>query len=243
MAKKSLKERLQKKREELKTRSQSGNIFFIKADTTTRVRILPVGEDEEFVKEVTQFYLGSEIKGVISPTSLGEPCAIQEAYEELKSGDDDDKGLAKKFAPKQRYLAFCLIYKDEKGKEVDENSPKFILLTAGLYQDILDLYLDEDEWGDMTDPDEGYDLKLSRSGSTKTDTEYSVIACKNTPLPKAYNKEYDLEEEIKKIIPTYEETQETIAKFLNIEDDDEDEKPKKGSKKSPKKKLRKNDAD
>jgi hypothetical protein len=242
MAKKTLKERLQDKREELKTRSQSGNIFFIKADTTTRVRILPVGEDEEFVKEVTQFYLGSEIKGVISPNSFGNPCAIMEAYEELKdSNDDEDKTLAKKFAPRQRYLAFCLIYKDEKGREINDDSPKFVLLTAGMYQDILDLYLDEDEWGDMTDPDKGYDLKLSRTGSGKTDTEYSVVACKNTVLPKAFRKVYDLKDELKSIIPTYEETKEIAAKFLNIDTEDEEKADKK---KLGGKKLKKNsDAD
>ena len=232
MAKQTLKERLTKKREELKSRSQSGNLFFIKPDTTARVRILPVGEDEEFVKEVTQFYLGSEIKGVISPSSFGDPCAITEAYDELKqSKDDDDKNLAKKFAPRQRYVAFCLIYKDEKGKEIDEeNSPKFVLLTSGMYQSILDLYLDEDEWGDMTDAEDGYDIKLGRSGSGKTDTEYTVNPCKNTPLPKAFRKTYKIEDELKEIIPTYEETKSLIARFLNVDEEEKEEKePKKKS--------------
>ena len=239
MAKKALKERLQKKREELKSRSQGGNIFFIKPDTTTRVRILPVGEDEEFVKEVTQFYLGSEIKGVISPSSFGKPCAIMESYEELKdSKDDEDKTLAKKFAPRQRYLAYCLIYKDEKGKEIDENSPKWVLLTSGMYQDILDLYLDDDEWGDMTDPEKGYDLKLGRSGSGKTDTEYSVVACKNTPIPKPFKGVVDLGEQLKEIVPTYEETKEFVARFLNLDEEPDDE-----PKKSKKKLSRKSDAD
>jgi hypothetical protein len=240
MAKKLLKDRLKTRREELKAKSQSGNIHYLKADTTTRVRILPAGSEEEFVKEVTQFYLGNEIKGVISPVTFEEPCAIMEAYDELKaSKDDDDKALAKTFIPKQRYLAFCIIYKDQAGKEVDEqNSPKFIILTSGMYQDIIELYLDEDEWGDMTDPDKGYDLKLIRSGSGKMDTEYTVSPCKNTPMPKAFkNKEFNLDEEVKKIIPSYEETKDIIARFLNIPAEDEKEEKK------AKKKILKKDID
>lgn len=244
MAKKDLRARLKKRREELKSRSQSGNLVFIKADTTLRVRILPAGEDEEFIKEVTQFYLGGDIKGVISPVSIDEPCAIMEAYEELKnSEDEEDKSLAKKFAPRQRYLAFCLLYKDEKGKQIDEEKgPKFVILTSGMYQDIIDLYLDEDDWGDMTDPGkQGYDLKLSRTGSGKTDTEYSVTPCPKSALPKGVKFQYDIDKEFRAIIPTYEATKEIAAKFLNLpaEDDDDEDSPKKPKKTGSKKIIKK----
>ncbi len=225
MAKKALKERLEKKKAELKSKGGQGAIYFQKPDTTVRLRILNMGEEEEFVKEVTQFYLGSEIKGVISPDTFGEPCAIVEAFEELKnSDDDDDKELAGKFPPRKRYLAYCIFYKDLKGKEVDENiSPKFILLTSGQYQDILELYLDDDEWGDMTDLEDGYDLKLGRTGSGKTDTEYTVNPCKPTRIPKEYKKVYDLDEEVRKVIPTYEETEKYIAQYLGIDNEDEED--------------------
>lgn len=245
MVKKTLKDRLKKRREELKAKQQSGNVFFIKPDTTVRVRILPMGDENEFIKEVTQFYLGPDLKGVISPATFDEPCAVMETYQELKtSKDDDDKSLAKTFPPRQRYLAYCIIYKDEKGKEVNvDNSPKFVLLTSGMYQDILELYLDEDDWGDMTDTQDGYDLKLSRSGSGKTDTEYSVNPCKNTPAPKEYRgKVYNLDDEVRKIIPTYEETKELINKFLNLEPEEDDDEPK-NKKKKLGKKLHKSDAD
>ena len=229
MANQSLKERLKKEREDLKNKKNSGQILFLKDGQTRRARILNMGDEETFCQEVTQFYLGADIKGVISPSTFSEPCAIMESYEELKaSSDDDDKELAAKFPPRQRWLAFCAFYKDEAGKELDEqNSPKFILLTGGQYQEILDLYLDESEWGDMTDPETGYDLKLSRSGSGKTDTEYSVKPCKNTKAPKAFAKKvYSLEEEVRKVMPTYEQTQEMINKFLGLSHEDEDEKPK-----------------
>lgn len=228
MAKKGLKERMQDKQKELKERASSGNIIFLKPDTTIRVRILNMGEEEDFIKEVTQFYLGDEIKGVISPITFDQPCALFNAYKELREGDDEEKELSKKFNIRKRYLAYCVIYKDLKGKEVDENSPKFVLLSSTMYQQILEYYLDEDEWGDMSQTNmKGYDLKLKRTGSGKTDTEYTATACKNTLCPKPFNRKvYDLDKEVQKEIPSYEDTKEILDKFLG-EDISEEEKPKK----------------
>jgi len=241
-----LKERLKKKKAELKAKGNIGDIVFLKDGDERRIRILNMGKENEFIKEVNQFYLGGDIKGVISPQSFGEPCAINEAYEELKNSDEEDnRELANKFSPRVRYLAYCVFYKDKAGKELDENlSPKFVLLTSGMYQKIIEYYLDEDEWGDMTDPEEGYDLKLSRTGTGKTDTEYSVSPCKNTRAPKKFRKkEYDLDEEVHKIMPTYEETEMFRDQFLGLEkeEDDGEKKPKK--KKKLKKKIKKTDAD
>lgn len=235
MAKKNLRDRLKQKQKELKEKGSNSGMIFIKPDQTYRVRILNVGEENEFVQEITQFYLGSEIKGVISPSTFDEPCAIAESYDELKNSDDDsDKDLAKGFAPRPKYVALVILYKDEKGKVVDEqNSEKLILLTSGVYEDILELYLDEDEWGDMTNPKKGYDIKIKRTGSGKMDTEYTVTACKNTPTPAPYDKKvYDLTKKIKEITPSYEETKSYINQFLGLDDDD---KPKKKKKKLKKK--------
>lgn len=234
MAKKSLKERLKEKKAELKSRGTGGNIVFLKDGDDLRVRILNMGEENEFIQEVTQFYLGGEIKGVISPETFGEPCAIYEEFQKLKtSKDPDDKDFSKKFNIRKRYLAYCIIYKDSKGKEVDPDSPKFVLLANSMYDKIIELYLDEDEWGNMTDLDKGYDLKLKRTGSGKMDTEYSVSPCKETPWPKAFRgKVFNLEEEVRKLMPTYEETKELLARFLggSIPSDEEEDKPKKKKK-------------
>ena len=248
MTKESLKDRLRKKQSELKSKSGSGNILFLKDGQTVRARILPAGKEQEFVIEVIQFYLGSEIKGVISPATFGEPCAIYDAYNELKSSkDNEEKEMAKKFNPRRRYLAYCVLYKDGRGKEVDDNSPKFVLLTSSQYQKILDLYMDEAEWGDMTQLDDnGYDVKFGRTGSGKMDTEYTVSPCKNTACPKPFAKTYDIVQEVHKMMPSFEETKELLDKFLgssiaDVDDDSEDEEPKKGVSKKKIKKVKKND--
>ena len=178
MAKPSLKDKLRKKRKEL---SEKGgyNVLSVK-EGTTRIRILPI-EQEELAAEVTYFFLK---KGVYSAASVGEHCPIMDKYTELKnSKDDDDQELAKKLSPKKRYLIPVILYEDEKGKKIDKDkSGKLMLVTGGVYQNIIDLYLDEDEWGDMMDPKKGYDIKIIRTGKGQNDTEYTVSPCKRLML-------------------------------------------------------------
>lgn len=233
--------RLKKKKKELKERGKGNQNLIFQKEGTLRVRLRPTGEENDFVFEISQFYLGAEIKGVISPASIGQPCAIMEKYEELRDSDDpDDKEFAKRFSLRKRFLAPVVVYSDSKGKKVDkDNTGKMVMLVNSQYEKIIDLFLDNDEWGDMTDPKTGYDLKLIRTGTGQYDTEYDVQPCKPTPIPKAYRKEIDLEAEILKALPSYEETVEDLDKFLSGGvSDDEDDTPKK-KKKSKKKKRAK----
>lgn len=248
MAKKSLKERLRERQKALKSKG-NGRVLFQKADEEYRVRIISSGEEEEFVKEVVQFYLGGEIKGVFSPQTFDEPCALTEKYEELKSSKDpDDKELAKELSPRKKYLAAVLLCTDGKGKEYD-SEPKLIQLSQSQYSEIIDLYLDEEEWGDMTDLDSGYDLKLKRTGSGKMDTEYTVKPCKPNSVPEKYRPKelVSLDNLVREVIPTYEQTQEYVEQYLGSshdEDsaddvDDMSSKPKKEKSKKKPSKLKK----
>ena len=171
----------------------------------------------------------------------------------MKSSKDDvDKNLAKLIVPRRRYVIGGIVYDDEKGTKVGyEGKDKGVLVPSSVYQDIIDLYLDEDEAGDMTDYKTGYDIKIKRSGSGKFDTTYSATQCKPTKLDKKYQGQLDLESIVRSQIKSYEELEEILAKFLKEDHgDDEDEEPKKKKKKGihkdhymedeePKKKKRK----
>lgn len=236
--KKSLREKMKEKKKELESRGNSNQfVEYLKEEGTYRVRLLPpVDDDAEFIQEVTSFYLGKDLGSAYSPVSIGEPCALMEAYNELKeSNDEEDQEMAKNMSPRTSYLAPVIFYKDSKGKKVDDDrSGKLLKISKTSYQQIIDLYLDEDEWGDLTDPKNGYDIKITRTGKGKNDTSYDVKPCKNSPLPKSWRKPVDLDEMVKNVLATYDETVEKRDKYLGLEpDEDEDEKPKK--KKSSKK--------
>jgi hypothetical protein len=223
-----LRKKLQKKQEEIKKKSSGGGLgFFTIKEGTTRMRLLPVGEENEPGLEIKQVYLGQKIGGVILPSTFGLKCAITTKYEKLKaSKDPGDREIAEKLKPKSKYMVLAIRYKDDKGLELDEQAGvKPLILSGGQYNEIIEYFLD-DETGDMTDPLKGYDIKFKRSGKTMTDTEYSMVPCKPTKCPKSFRGPFDLEEEIKKIIPSYEETKDKLNEFLTgASGDEEDDEP------------------
>lgn len=236
----STRERMLKRKKELSERGKGSGIIFPK-EGTMRVRLMSQGPDKEIGLEVIQFYLGKDKGGVISPATFDEPCPFMEKYLELKESDDpDDKELAGKLSPRRRYIVGGTCYKDEKGKEIDpDRICKPILVPRQVYQDIIDLYLDEDDWGDMTDVENGYDIKITRTGKGMKDTNYSVTACPGRkPLDKKYRKDMDLEEIIRKQIPDYSKLEESLNEFLNGPSDGDEKPSKKVLKK--KKKVSKN---
>jgi len=233
-----LKKALRERRKEI-TKKKGGRIpYFTIKEGIQRMRILPTKGEQEFAVEAIFFWLGEKVGGVVSPATFGEPCAMMEAYEKLKnSKDPDDKEASKKIIPKKRFFIMHYKYHDEKGKNIDfESGAKLAIITSQLYGDILDLYLDEEEQGDMTDPDKGYDLKYKRTGTGQYDTEYSVTPCKPTPINKKFRgKTYDPARELKKIIPTYEKTVELVEEIFGSDFNKEKPRKKKKSLKAKKK--------
>ncbi len=212
-----MRKKLQKRQKELATKGGGKFNFMTFKEGTTRVRLLPIPEDSEFGVEVTYFFPNTDIGSIISPATFGEPCALMEAYERLKkSKDENDQDSAKLVAPKRRYMVFGYKYQDEKGKQVDmETGAKLMLLTNSVYQEIIDLYLDEDEAGDMTDAMKGYDLKIKRTGKGQFDTEYTVRKCNPTKRDiKFKGVIQDHEEAVRKVAATYEKTQEVVETLL-----------------------------
>lgn len=225
-----LRKKLLKRKKSLKERAGgNNNLIFLKADSTIRCRALPVGETAEPGREVVFFYLGNTVKGVISPATFGEPCAIMEYYNKLqKDNAEDDKQLLKDMKPKQRFALPVIKYMDLKGKQVDDaTGVKLMLLNNGQYQDVIDNFLDVDEWGDPTDVKSGYDFKFTREGKTQFDTKYSTKTCQKSPTPIKYRKQINIEDMIRKEIPTYAETKSKLNTFLGREEGEEGVKKKK----------------
>lgn len=236
---KDLRKRLLEKQKKLQEGSGDYKTILIKSGTN-RVRVLNPGAENDWAIEVIFFWLGDKLKGYFSPATFGEKCAVMKYYEKLKSSkDDDDQELAKAMKPKQRFIVPAIRYRDEKGKEIDvEIGIKPMPLIKDTYQQMLDLYLD-DEGGDFTDPINGFDFKIKKTGQGRVGTEYNAFKCNATKLPKEFRKEVDLEAMVRGILPTYEESKKILKQFLSgggpeIQDE-VDERPSKKNKKFKKK--------
>lgn len=231
-------EKMLARKKKLESRGSSSGLVFPK-EGTLRVRLKSPGDDKELGIEVVRFYIPG-VGGIISPATFDEPCPFMEKYQELKnSSDPDDKELAKKFVPSRRYVVGGIVYADDKGKQVDyDGKDKGVLIPSSVYQDIVDLYLDEDDAGDMTDPINGYDIKIIRSGSGKMDTTYSARNCNKSKLDKQYRGTIDLEKIVRDNIKSYDELATDLATYLNESHDDEEEVKPKNKKLKDKKKRR-----
>lgn len=235
----SIREKMMARKKALESKG-NGSIVFLK-EGTTRLRLMNQGPDKELGLEVIQFYLPGK-GGFISPATFNEPCPMMEKYQELKnSKNESDIELAKALSPRRRYIIGGTLYKDQKGKEVDtDNICKPILVSRSVYQDIVDLFLDEDDWGDPTDENEGYDIKITRSGKGKLDTNYTVTACPGKgPIDKKYRKEMDLEKIISSSCLSYEELEKTLDEWLSGSHDSPEEESTPSEEKILKKKKKK----
>lgn len=211
------------RKKQLESKGTNSGFVFPK-EGTLRTRLKSPGDDKELGIEIIQFYLNKEMGSVISPASFDEPCPFMDKYNELRSSkEEEDKELAKLLVPRRRYVVGGIVYEDDKGTKVGyDGKDKGILIPRAVYQDIIDLYLDEDEAGDMTDPKDGYDIKIIRSGSGQYDTTYSARACKPTKLEKQYQGIVDLEAIVRGQIKSYDELEDILSKFLKESPDDDE---------------------
>lgn len=106
------------------------------------------------------YYIGSN-PGILAPSQFGKPDPINELIRKLySSGKPDDRELAKKLQPRMRaYMPVIVRGQEDKGVQV-WSFGKIV------YQRLLGFFTDE-EVGDILDPSEGFDLKVTMQMSPK----------------------------------------------------------------------------
>lgn len=183
--------------------NSSGMTFIEIGDGRNVVRVLPPSDNMDSFAEEAWVHYGvgksdTNKKGtmVVCPKTHGDdkPCPVCEASAELKKlskkKDDAYDKQAKSFYRKKRVYYNAInraddlsVYekREEDGKQVwyntktdEKESPVKVLGTGiGVYKDILSLICDP-EYGDVTDPDEGLDLIITKTGSGQFNTKYDV---------------------------------------------------------------------
>lgn len=137
----------------------------------------PKGDSEYFYSDgYLHFGIGPDGKSVATcPKTWGqkEKCPICEMVEQLqKSKNKDDKKLADDIKAKRR------IYINVINRDDEEETPKVLPIGATIFKGLLETICDAD-YGDITDPDTGHDVTITRKGQGLK-TEYTVL-----PKPKA----------------------------------------------------------
>jgi len=131
------------------------------------VRLLPWKNNDGQPFKERWFYYNIGQGSILAPNQFGKSDPIQELINKLHaSGKKDDKELAKKLYPKMRAFAPVIV----RGQE--EKGVMLWSMSKGVYARLLEFFLDSDI-GDITDPKEGFDLKvkiLKQPGKMYADT-------------------------------------------------------------------------
>ena len=120
------------------------------------IRLLPFKDnDGQPFKERWFYYDIVDGPGILAPVKMGMPDPVNEFAQKLyKDGSDSSRELAKKLRPKMRAYAPVVV----RGEE--EKGVRLWAFGQMVYTGLLRLFLDED-YGDITDPKEGFDVKVS----------------------------------------------------------------------------------
>jgi len=147
------------------------------------VRIIPLTDNDgqPFYERYFYYNIGNN-PGLLTPHQFGKPDPINDLIVKLydESRANDNKAayeMAKKLRPKMRSYA-AVIVRGEEDKGV-----RLWAFGKMVYQQLLNKFLDED-YGDLTDVDEGWDVKVHcyKEGDKKWMTTDIDIKPKQTKL-------------------------------------------------------------
>jgi len=123
-------------------------------ESTVRIISFPNNDGQPFKERWFYYGIGNN-SGLLTPNQFGKPDPIQELITQLRSNENKESyELAKKLYPKMRCYA-AVVVRGEEDKGV-----RLWAFGKTVYQDLIKLMLDSD-YGDITDPDNGFDIKVS----------------------------------------------------------------------------------
>lgn len=187
------------------------------------VRFLPPHDsDGLFFKETAQHKIGDNY--YFCPKSEGDHCPICEKYKKLYDiGTDDAVALAKEIKPRKQYL-YNIIVKEELGEAYEDNTKVFVYMSGKmLYDALMDYFFDED-YGDLTDVESGYDFVINKEHGdlgfpsykkSKPRRNSSVMLEDDDDIEKVLEGIKDLNKEIE--LKSYDELKEALGHFLTEE--------------------------
>jgi hypothetical protein len=177
MASESLMQKMQARLAKLESQS---NQFYKMKEGLTRLRVLPSwrGPDEEFFLEVLQHRdVTPDVKVIICPMTVGESCPIDRLVSKLSVGDSHQQARAERMAAKSEFMMNVIPIAEGNPPVKLEPTVKLYRAPRSVLMELISFYTDG-EYGDFTDPKEGYDVLIRRTGQM-LNTKYTVRIAKS----------------------------------------------------------------
>lgn len=220
----TIQELIQQKRKEIEDKKNSTLKTFKPVNGKHRYRILPSWKEgspqffHDFGMHWIKDYVGGDKKlqsvYVCADKTFGEPCPVCEAISQAfkYATDDNVVEILKEAYAGQRYLMNVL---HRSGSEPE--TPQLMEIGIKIFAQICEII---EEFGDITDIEDGIDITISRSGSG-FDTEYLVVpAAKSDPVnPSVLEKLYDIDAYVAQANPAKEALAlKAVAGIIGVEE-------------------------
>lgn len=209
---------LQNKLSELQ--KKGNDAIFKPEEGDTIIRIVPLQGSPENPFQELYFHYGLAGKTYLSPRSYGEADPIADFSDALvgEGGlSKEEYKQAKKFSPQLRTYVPIVV----RGKEKD--GVKFWAFGKQIFEQLLKI-MNPDDYGDITDIHEGYDLKITFTPQEKSDTSFAKTEILVRPKPCPLTSDKELLERLLSQQPvlmdcykkhSYKELEEALQKFIN----------------------------
>ena len=194
------------------------------SETPIRLLAYPNNDGQPF-KELMFYYNIGNNPGLLAPYQFDKPDPIQELITKLRDeGTKESYELAKKLYPKMRCYAPVIV----RGEE--EKGVRLWAFGKTVYQTLLNYMLDED-YGDITDPIEGRDVRVSctkNPGQQWATTDVRPRG-KDSPLSEDSSQSKKWLDNIPDVndlfeLKSYEDLENIVNTWLN-DDEEEERKP------------------
>jgi len=143
----------------------------------TQLRVLPphVDSDVWFHRSMEHWVDG--VGHVPCARQFGLPCPICESGEALYKNSENESGIkaSLELRPREQYYYNVLVFSSPDSKITAKDGVKILRSGVKVFRQLKSLDNDEASgWGDITNPETGINVSISRSGKDRTDTEYLV---------------------------------------------------------------------
>lgn len=202
----------------LKRKSSKSQYLWKPQPGNSTIRLVPYKFNKDFPFIELFFHYDFPGPNYLSPKSFGNPDPIYEFAQHIRNvPGQDNYELFKKLNPKRRTFAPVVV----RGEE--DQGVKFWGFGKTIYEQLLQTFADPD-YGDLSDPKEGRDIKIEYIPGKQTSTGYPetklMVRPVRTPLTEdkdTLQKIWESQVEITEVYeePTYEELERALKSYLN----------------------------
>jgi len=218
---------LQQKIAEAKSRG-SRNVVWKPDPGDYTIRIVPYKHNADWPFSDMYFYyrITTPPRTILSPITFKRPDPIKEFVETLyATGTEENKKLAQLLAPKRRIYVPIIV------RDYESEGVKFWGMSPTVYDELL-LLMEDPDFGDITHPTDGHDIKITIPKSKPGSFEGPKVRVRPKPSPmtdeqsvlKAIDSVPNIMEQW--VEPSYDELYDILKQFASDNDsDDEQEAP------------------